>query len=107
MSNVISATVQDPFGGTEPVPGARITYQIVVNATGTGSAANSVIDDAIPAFTTFVPGSLRLNAVALSDAADADAGEFIAGASPGYPRAPRQPHGGRGCANRSFQVTIN
>jgi uncharacterized repeat protein (TIGR01451 family) len=81
VSNVKSATVLDPFGGSEPVPGARIRYQVVVSAAGTGTAANTVLDDAIPANTTFVPGSLSLNAVALSDAADADAGEFIAGAN--------------------------
>jgi uncharacterized repeat protein (TIGR01451 family) len=107
LSNVKSATVLDPFGGTEPVPGARITYQILVNATGTGSAANAVIDDAIPANTTFVPGSLRLNAAALSDATDADAGEFIPGANPGVRVHLGNLAAAAGTQTVLFQVTIN
>lgn len=107
LSNVKSATVQDPFGGTAPVPGARITYQILVTASGTGSAANAVIDDAIPANTTFVPGSLRLNAAALSDATDADAGEFIAGASPGVRVRLGNLAAAAGTQTVLFQVTIN
>jgi uncharacterized repeat protein (TIGR01451 family) len=71
-----SATVADQFGGTRPVPGARINYTIVVSASGTGTAAASVFSDVIPANTTYVPGTLRLNNAALSDAADVDAGDF-------------------------------
>ena len=107
VSNVKSATVQDPFGGSEAVPGARISYQIVVSATGTGSAANAVIDDAIPANTTFVPGSLRLNAAALSDTADADAGEFIAGANPAIRVRLGNLTAAAGNQTILFQVTIN
>jgi uncharacterized repeat protein (TIGR01451 family) len=59
-----------------PVPGARINYTIVVSASGTGTATAASFDDAIPANTTYVPGTLRLNNAALSDAADADAGTF-------------------------------
>jgi uncharacterized repeat protein (TIGR01451 family) len=107
VSNVKSATVQDPFGGSEPVPGARITYQIVVSASGTGTAANAQVDDAIPANTTYVPGSLRLNAVALSDAADADAGEFIAGAAPAIRVRLGNLTAAAGNETIIFQVTIN
>jgi hypothetical protein len=42
-----------------------------------------VFTDAIPANTTYVAGSLRLNTAALSDAADADAGAFSAAPAPG------------------------
>jgi uncharacterized repeat protein (TIGR01451 family) len=76
VNAVKSASVADQFGGTRPVPGARINYTIVVSASGTGTAAASVFNDDIPASTTYVPGTLRLNSVALSDAADADAGDF-------------------------------
>ncbi|MGH8264686.1 MAG: hypothetical protein ACRET4_14505 [Steroidobacteraceae bacterium] len=107
LSNVKSATVQDPFGGTEPVPGARIRYQLVVGATGTGTATNAVLDDAIPANTTFVPGSLSLNGGALSDAADADAGEFIAGASASIHVRLGNLTAAAGNQTIVFQVTIN
>jgi uncharacterized repeat protein (TIGR01451 family) len=78
VTAVKSQSVVDQFGGARPVPGARINYTIVVNATGSGSAANSVFTDNIPANTTYVPGTLRLNSAVLSDAADADAGDFVA-----------------------------
>jgi uncharacterized repeat protein (TIGR01451 family) len=79
---VKSATVTDLFGGTSAIPGASIQYQVVVTVTGSGTARTLQFDDAIPVNTTYVPGSLRLNGAALSDAADGDAGEFQAGSAP-------------------------
>jgi uncharacterized repeat protein (TIGR01451 family) len=76
VNAVKSQTVADQFGGTRPVPGARINYSVVVTASGTGSATSSVFNDNIPANTTYVPGTLRLNSAVLSDATDADAGDF-------------------------------
>lgn len=78
MSVVKSRTVLDQFGGTRPVPGARINYRVVVSVAGTDTAVASLFDDPIPPNTTYVPGTLALNGAGLSDAADADAGEFIA-----------------------------
>jgi uncharacterized repeat protein (TIGR01451 family) len=73
-----SATVLDPFGGTRVVPGARINYQVVVTPTGTGTAAGAVFSDAIPANTSYVAGTLRLNGAALTDdGGDADAGSYL------------------------------
>ncbi len=69
-------SVSDPFGGSEPVPGATITYTINVQVTGSGIATASVVRDEIPTFTTYVAGSLVLNTVGQTDAADADAGEL-------------------------------
>jgi len=75
--NVVkSQLIADPFGGSEPVPGATITYTITVEVTSAGTAAGSIVSDPIPDFTTFVPASITLNAAAISDATDADAGEF-------------------------------
>lgn len=71
-----SATVVDPFGGSNAVPGATITYTIVATVSGAGSLTNLVINDPIPAGTTYVPASLVLQSTALTDAADADAGNF-------------------------------
>ncbi len=73
---VKSATVLDPFGGTTNVPGAIITYRLVATVAGSRSLANLRVADAIPAGTTYRPGTLTLEGGALSDAADADAGEF-------------------------------
>ena len=77
LNVVQTQAVSDQFGGTRPLPGATITYTFVVNASGTGSAATPVFYNDIPTYTTYVPGSLRLNSGALSDVADADAGSFL------------------------------
>jgi len=74
---VKSATIIDPFGGTEPVPGAVIVYQLVATTVGTGDLTNLAIRDDIPADTTYKAGSITLEGTPLSDAADdGDAGSF-------------------------------
>lgn len=80
VSLVKSATIADPFGGTQPVPGATVTFQIVATVSGSGSASGLVISDPIPAGTTYRPGTLRLDGAALTDAADGDAGNFASNA---------------------------
>jgi uncharacterized repeat protein (TIGR01451 family) len=79
LSAVKSQVVLDPFGGSQPIPGAAITYQVIVTATGTGTAVGSAFTDPIPANTTYVAGSMRLNGAPLTDVADADAGSFVLG----------------------------
>jgi len=71
-----SVTVLNQFGGPEPIPGATLTYTITVEVTDTGTATASVISDPIPADTTYVANSITLNAAALTDVIDADAGEL-------------------------------
>ena len=71
-----TATVLDPFGGSASVPGAIVTYTLVASVTGSGTLANMVIADPIPTGTTYVTASTTLEAAALTDAADADAGNF-------------------------------
>lgn len=69
-----SAVIVDQFGTAKPVPGATVTYTIAANVTGSGVAEGLHIVDAIPSGTTYVPGSLKLDANALTDASDTDAG---------------------------------
>jgi uncharacterized repeat protein (TIGR01451 family) len=76
LAFVKTASVADPYGGTTQGPGAVITYTLTATVSGTGSLANVAIADAVPAGTTYRPGSLSLDAAALSDADDADAGKF-------------------------------
>jgi len=76
VSTVKSAVVSDLGGGSTPAPGATIVYTLLITANGTGTIDNLVITDALPAFTTYVAGSLTLNGSPLTDAADADAGDF-------------------------------
>lgn len=69
-----SAVIADPFGGTEPVPGAAVTYTITATVSGTGSVANLVVSDVIPSGTTYRAATLKLDGTALSDAGGDDAG---------------------------------
>ena len=82
ISVVKAQLVSDPFGGADPIPGATITYTITVEVQSSGTATGSVLRDAVPTYTTYVPNSLTLNAGALSDASDADAGELDTSTTP-------------------------
>jgi uncharacterized repeat protein (TIGR01451 family) len=73
---VKSQLVEDAFGGSEAVPGATITYTITLDVLGGGTATASVLRDPIPTFTTYVADTILLNGTPLTDAVDADAGEF-------------------------------
>ena len=98
-----SATVLDPFGGSEPVPGATITYSILATITGSGSLPNLVINDSVPTGTTYVPGSIRLGGTTLTDATGDDAGRFSSNAvSVALGTVP-----GGETRTVSFKVTIN
>lgn len=70
-----SATIVDPFGGSEPVPGAQVTFTLEATVTGSGSINNLIISDAIPASTSYSIGTLVLDTNPLTDAADTDAGQ--------------------------------
>ena len=80
ISFVKAQQLGDPQGGSEPVAGAVVTYSITVAVQSPGTATAVVVRDPIPQYTTYVPDSLRLNGNPLSDAADADSGEFDAAA---------------------------
>jgi uncharacterized repeat protein (TIGR01451 family) len=60
-----SQTVTDPTGGTLPVPGALIQYTLTVVPSGSATASNVVVTDAVPANTSFVAGSILLNGAAV------------------------------------------
>ena len=76
VSFVKSAAVVDPYGGTTQVPGSTITYSLVATVSGSGSLSNLAIADAIPSGSTYKAGSITLEGAGLTDATDADAGEF-------------------------------
>ncbi|WP_277970101.1 hypothetical protein [Sphingomonas echinoides] len=73
-----SQSVLSPDGGARAVPGAIVTYRLL--ASFPTATRGVVIDDAIPAGTTYVAGSLKLDTVSLSDASDGDAGSASASA---------------------------
>ncbi len=107
VNAVKSQTVADQFGGARPVPGARINYTVVVSATGSGSAASAVFTDNIPANTTYVPGTLRFNNAAVTDAADLDAGDYLAAPTARVRVALGNLTQASGSQTIEFAVTIN
>ena len=109
------------------VAGDTLRYTIVVSNVATTlpaeSAANVILNDLIPANTTYKPGTLRItvgaNAGAKTDAVDADQAEFIVGGNgavrfqlgTGAGAGTGTPVGGTLSANQSttvtFDVTLN
>ncbi|MCI0435696.1 MAG: hypothetical protein L0271_18925, partial [Gemmatimonadetes bacterium] len=73
---VKSQTVLDPFGGSNPVQDAVVTYTLTMTLSGADALTGARISDAIPADTTYVTGSLQLNGAPLSDGLDGDVGHF-------------------------------
>lgn len=69
-----SVVLRDPFGGTGAVPGTVATFTILARVSGTGTISDLIVTDAIPAGTTYAPGTLALDGAALTDGGDGDAG---------------------------------
>ncbi len=82
LSVVKAQSILDPNGGVEPIVGATITYTVTVEVLSAGTATTSYISDPIPTWSSFVPGSITLNGVSISDATDADTGEFDISVTP-------------------------
>lgn len=76
---VKTAQIFDQYGRNDPVAGATVRYTITATATGSGTASNLAITDAVPANTSYLAGTLKLNGASLTDDADGDAGETGAG----------------------------
>jgi uncharacterized repeat protein (TIGR01451 family) len=70
--------VRDPSGGTRVMPGAVLTYRIVLTFAGVGVAANVAFTDPLPDSLSYVPGSLLVDGSVRTDAADGD-GAGVAG----------------------------
>jgi uncharacterized repeat protein (TIGR01451 family) len=107
LTAVKSQAILDQFNGARPLPGARISYQIVVTASGSGTAAATSFSDLIPPNTTYVAGSLELNGAALSDSADADAGTFVSAPAPQVRVTLGDLSGASAPQTVEFAVTIN
>ena len=71
-------SVLDPNNGTVVMPGSVITYQIEVKLSGAGSVTNLVIDDPLPANTTYKANSIKVDGAPLTDAIGDDIAQFSA-----------------------------
>ncbi len=82
MNIVKSVAISDPFGNQDPIPGATLTYTVTIEVVNGGTATAAAFSDAIPAGTTYTASTITLNAVSLTDATDADAGELDTSVTP-------------------------
>jgi len=78
----LRSLISDPVNGTtnpKSIPGSTVRYTIIVSNDPTASAtANSVtFTDDVPTGTTYIPNTITLDAVALTDATGDDAGEIV------------------------------
>jgi uncharacterized repeat protein (TIGR01451 family) len=73
---VKSQAIAGPGGNAVPVRGATVTYTIESRFKGSGVVRSARLADPIPSGTAYVPGSMRLDDIALTDTSDADAGNF-------------------------------
>ena len=100
-----SAVISDPFNlavNPKAIPGATMEYTITVaNAAGGAQATGVVVADVLPTNTTFVPGSITLNAAAVSDATG-----YTGGATPTISVNAGALNAGA-TATLKFRVTIN
>ncbi len=102
-----SSAVKDPYNGTEPVPGATITYTLQVSVSGSGTAKGVTITDPLPANITYKSGTLTLNGTTLTDVKDADTGD-VGGTTPNAVTVTLGDlTSASGTKTITFQVTIN
>lgn len=102
-----TSTIADPWGGAQPVPGATVTYTIVSQVSGSGTATGLRIVDPIPTNTTYKINSLKLNGAALTDASDVDAGDVGLTTANTVTVNLGNVAAGSAASSVSFQVTIN
>jgi uncharacterized repeat protein (TIGR01451 family) len=82
-------TVAPPVTCSSILPGTVVQYQLTVTLTGAGTAANVSITDNIPANTSYVSQSIRINGAVQTDQADGDSAACV------------------GCGNAVGTITIN
>lgn len=63
---IASLTIVKSANKASASPGDTITYTMTVNNTGTASATGTTAVDAVPAYTTYVANSTRLNSITVS-----------------------------------------
>jgi uncharacterized repeat protein (TIGR01451 family) len=80
LSVVVAKSVVSPSNPDTLVPGAVITYRVLVTLSGTGTADNLVITDPLPAQVTYQPDSATVSGTVAcnpcTDSADADPVSF-------------------------------
>jgi uncharacterized repeat protein (TIGR01451 family) len=74
--------VLDPQGGTKIMPGAIITYRLVAEIRGKGTASSVTVSDPLPLQVRYKTGTLLLNGFLQTEAADSDPSNVDISTSP-------------------------
>lgn len=72
-ASVVSTLLTGP---ENPAPGDTVTYTITLTNNGSATGTGVTVSDLFPAGVTYVPGSMKIGGTSLTDAADADAGNY-------------------------------
>lgn len=107
MNIVKSVAVSNQFGNQDPIPGATLTYTVTVEVVNGGTATTAIFSDVIPTGTSYTANTILLNSISLTDAIDADAGEFDTSATPSIVVRLGDLTQTDGIQTVEFQVTIN
>jgi len=91
---------------TNPKPGDTVTYTIHWSNTGTASAFVTLVNDPIPANTTYKPGSITYNGATRTDAGADDNADFNI-TNPGKVTVNVGTVASSGTGTTTFQVTVN
>ena len=82
VSVTVSKTLVSPTNPADLIPGATLTYRLVLTVAGSGSASGLVLSDPIPTALSYVAGSATLSGAAscapCTDSADGDPITFAA-----------------------------
>jgi len=71
-----SQSILDPTGGSKATKDSVITYTLDITISGAGTITDAALEDIIPVGTTYIAGSLTLDGVSKTDAADTDEANF-------------------------------
>ena len=69
-------SITDPYGTNLSMPGSEVVYKIRLVASGSGTADNLIIEDAVPDSMHYKRHTLTLDGNAVSDSADDDVGRY-------------------------------
>ncbi|GLY08035.1 Ig-like domain-containing protein [Actinoplanes sp. NBRC 101535] len=73
---LVATTTPTDLNGGDLVPGDIVEYSILVRNTGDDTADSTLLTDAIPSNTTYVPGTLTIDGNTKTDASDTDEANF-------------------------------
>ena len=105
--NLVSTVAGSDVNGGDLLPGDVIEYRVAVRNDGTDVAVDTVLSNAIPTHTTYVPGTLKVETASKTDTSGDDTAQFAGGtATFGVGSSPSGTAGGSLAYNDATYVTF-